>query len=247
MYNVFCFGVADRRLVHGDARRRLWLISLGVVFVESSATSRRVWATIQHSYVACRCSRSISLMTAAAGRWAFVRSSVLFHKSIRRGRHCAQSWQNAARVCSRAGRIYKFVSYWVVYRMHEMRPITNDDFVALFVSLSVTRLRCAKTAGRIEVAFAVETLGGPKHTVLDEGFGPLRRGGRAVKITPTADMKPVEISWPDPIGNVPVRPVDQPAIIFNRRPVLGRPVDQQNLQNMLKPYVLWRITFINVI
>jgi len=34
-------------------------------------------------------------------------------------------------------------------------------------SLSVTRLRCAKTAERIDVLFGTDTPGDPRHTVLD--------------------------------------------------------------------------------
>jgi len=45
------------------------------------------------------------------------------------------------------------------HRMHEMRTVTIDDPVAwcVSVSLSVTRLHRAKTAGRIEVKLGVNT------------------------------------------------------------------------------------------
>jgi len=40
-----------------------------------------------------------------------------------------------------------------------MRPIATDDSVAFCVSLSVTRLRCAKMTERIEILFRAETFG----------------------------------------------------------------------------------------
>jgi len=43
-----------------------------------------------------------------------------------------------------------------------MRRIATDDPVAWCISLSVTRLRCAKTAERIEVLFGVATFGDPR-------------------------------------------------------------------------------------
>jgi len=48
------------------------------------------------------------------------------------------------------------------------------------VSVSVTRLRCAKTAERIEVLFGMETLGRPRNTQLDGVPIPLQRGRREV-------------------------------------------------------------------
>jgi len=48
-----------------------------------------------------------------------------------------------------------------------MRPIATDDPVAWTVSLSVTRLSCAKTSKQIEVLVEVKTLGDPKHVLLD--------------------------------------------------------------------------------
>jgi len=53
--------------------------------------------------------------------------------------------------------------------MHYMRTIALDS---LSVCQSVTRLRCAKTAERIEVSFGAETLQGPGHSVLDGGSDP---------------------------------------------------------------------------
>jgi len=46
------------------------------------------------------------------------------------------------------------------HQMHEMMTIASDDpGVSQFVSRCFMRLRCAKTAERIEVLFEVETLG----------------------------------------------------------------------------------------
>jgi len=57
-----------------------------------------------------------------------------------------------------------------------MWPIATDDPVARSVCLSVTRLRCAKTAKKMEVLFGVETLGDPRHIVLDVVPITLQRG-----------------------------------------------------------------------
>jgi len=46
-----------------------------------------------------------------------------------------------------------------------MWSIETDDLVAWYVSLSVTRLRCAKTAKRIEVLFVAKTRRNPRHFV----------------------------------------------------------------------------------
>jgi len=40
------------------------------------------------------------------------------------------------------------------------------------ISLSVSRLRCAKMAGRIDILVGVETLGDPRHIGLDTGPNP---------------------------------------------------------------------------
>jgi len=56
-----------------------------------------------------------------------------------------------------------------MHAMHEMQPIVTDDRgVCLSVSLSrgSTRLHCAKTAERIKLLLAVNTLGGPRDIVL---------------------------------------------------------------------------------
>jgi len=57
------------------------------------------------------------------------------------------------------------------HRMHQMQTIvTNDPGVCLLVCLSEssgsTQLHCAKTAERIKMVFAVNTLGGPRNIVL---------------------------------------------------------------------------------
>jgi len=49
-----------------------------------------------------------------------------------------------------------------------MRPCATDDPVAcVSVCLSVTRMRCAKTAERIDMLLGVETSGDPNRSVLD--------------------------------------------------------------------------------
>jgi len=54
-----------------------------------------------------------------------------------------------------------------------MQPIATDDPVAWCVSLmSVTRLRCAKTAERIEFLFAENTFVDPRSIVSDRGVDP---------------------------------------------------------------------------
>jgi len=53
-----------------------------------------------------------------------------------------------------------------------MRPITTDDPVAWCVSLSVTRLQCAKTAEHIEVLFEVETQRPNEHYIRLESRSP---------------------------------------------------------------------------
>jgi len=45
--------------------------------------------------------------------------------------------------------------------------------VAVFVSSSVARLRCANTAGWIEIVFGAESLGDLRHSVLAGGSDPL--------------------------------------------------------------------------
>jgi len=52
----------------------------------------------------------------------------------------------------------------------------TNDRVAWYVTLSVTRLRCAKTAERIEVRFGVETFRGPRNILLDGGPDPSGEG-----------------------------------------------------------------------
>jgi len=52
------------------------------------------------------------------------------------------------------------------HRMHEMRTIATDVFVAWCVCLSVTWLRPAKTV-EVEVLFGVATSGNPKNIILD--------------------------------------------------------------------------------
>jgi len=63
--------------------------------------------------------------------------------------------------------------------MHEIWPIVTDNSVAYSVSVcrSVTRLRHAKMAEWIKVLFRVETLGGSRHIVLDQGLDDVRREG----------------------------------------------------------------------
>jgi len=73
--------------------------------------------------------------------------------------------------------------------MHEMRTAAIDVPVAwASVTLSVTRLRCAKAAKRIEVLFGMKTFGDPKNggdpmQLSSDYFGRLlfiyRRCGRA--------------------------------------------------------------------
>jgi len=57
------------------------------------------------------------------------------------------------------------------------RPITTNNPVAWFVSQSVMRLRCAKAVKRIEVRFGAETLGKPRHFVLDGSIPTTREEG----------------------------------------------------------------------
>jgi len=55
------------------------------------------------------------------------------------------------------------------HSVHNARPIATVDHVAWYssqsVCLSVTRLRCAKTAERIKVLFGMDILADPRHTV----------------------------------------------------------------------------------
>jgi len=48
--------------------------------------------------------------------------------------------------------------------------IATDDPVAVSQFVSITWLRCAKTAERIAIMCGVETLGNKRHIALDEGF-----------------------------------------------------------------------------
>jgi len=50
--------------------------------------------------------------------------------------------------------------------MHSMQPTVTDDLTAWCDNLSVTRLRCAKTAERVDVLFEAETLADSRHIVL---------------------------------------------------------------------------------
>jgi len=45
----------------------------------------------------------------------------------------------------------------------------------------VTRLSCAKTAERLEILFGVETLGDPRHVVLDADPDPRAARGREIE------------------------------------------------------------------
>jgi len=61
-----------------------------------------------------------------------------------------------------------------------MQLIATEVSVCQSVCLlrSFTRLRCAKTAKRIEVLFGVKTLGGPRNTVFVGSFDSLTARGR---------------------------------------------------------------------
>jgi len=63
-----------------------------------------------------------------------------------------------------------------------MRPVAADDPVALCVCQSVTRLRFAKAAERIEVLFVVETLENPRHIVLNgSSYAPSVGGSGGIR------------------------------------------------------------------
>jgi len=58
-------------------------------------------------------------------------------------------------------------------QMYEMWTIATGDPVAWCVSLTATRVRCAKTAERIEVLFVAATLEYQRHILFDGGLDPL--------------------------------------------------------------------------
>jgi len=65
--------------------------------------------------------------------------------------------------------------------MHEMRAIATDVFLVWYVSsLSVTRLRPAKMAKRIEVLLGINILGAPK-VILNEGPDPHTTRGEGIQ------------------------------------------------------------------
>jgi len=75
------------------------------------------------------------------------------------------------------------------HRMHETRTIAIDNpgrlLVCKFVSLSITRLRCANMSEQIEVLLQVETLKDPRDIVLDGSpdFLPRIRCGQITLVT----------------------------------------------------------------
>jgi len=74
------------------------------------------------------------------------------------------------------------LSYFRPHRIYETQTVAIDDAVAWYASLSVMRLRCAKTAKQIDVLFWVKAIGDPRHTVyyflLDtHSDHPIARGG----------------------------------------------------------------------
>jgi len=73
-----------------------------------------------------------------------------------------------------------------------MRPVT-DDPVAWRVSLSVTRLSCAKTTERIEVRFRMQTLRDPIHIASGEGPDLLTEEGVEDN---TAHCQQLGLLWP---------------------------------------------------
>jgi len=89
-----------------------------------------------------------------------------------------------------------------------MRPTATDDAVAS-LSLSVTQLRCAKTAECIKLLFEVETLAHPRHTVLGlgtEGAGQWREGRFAIVKLPRShtdllDQQRAGVEWQDVYGS----------------------------------------------
>jgi len=74
---------------------------------------------------------------------------------------------------------------WLHY---SMRSIAISDPVAWCVSLSVTRLCCAKTAARIEVPFVTEILGDTRHIVLDGGPDSPPATGGVIRCGPSPNF-----------------------------------------------------------
>jgi len=64
-----------------------------------------------------------------------------------------------------------------LHRMQELQTIVID-VRGVSPSGGSTRLRCAKTAEQINILLGVNTLGGPRHIVLDGGPDPPQRRER---------------------------------------------------------------------